>query len=151
MFPRKLVNANEFSLNDKYNVGREYVISDSGYGKDHVKILHVRREGNVHHIKEFEVNTHLKLFSKKDYLDGKWEFYSRISSKEIAYIIHWPQFHFVRKYISHVAHVEPNDICSGGQLYFPLLLPLKWWRLQCSLEKSQYLLRKAQLGIGVGQ
>lgn len=73
MFPRKLVNA-EVSLNDKYNIGREYVISDSGYGKDHVKILHVQREGNVHHVKEFEVNTHLKLFSKKDYLEGKLTF-----------------------------------------------------------------------------
>lgn len=72
MFPRKLVNANEIPLNDNNSIGREYVISDSGYGKDHVKILHVRREGCVHHIKEFEVNTHLKLFSKKDYLEGMY-------------------------------------------------------------------------------
>lgn len=88
MFPRKLVNANESALTDKNSIGREYVISDSGYGKDHVKILHVRREGTVHHIKEFEVNTHLKLFSKKDYLEGKWKAFSLfmhniITNKEI--------------------------------------------------------------------
>lgn len=47
-----------------------YEISDKGYGKDNVKILHVRREGQVHHIKEFEVNSHLKLYSNKDYLHG---------------------------------------------------------------------------------
>lgn len=37
MFPRKLVNANEVELNDNNNIGREYVISDSGYGKDNAK------------------------------------------------------------------------------------------------------------------
>lgn len=71
MFPRKLTSAIEGSLKSKMNFKHEFEISDTGYGKDHVKILHVRREGNVHHIKEFEVNTHLKLYSKKDYLNGK--------------------------------------------------------------------------------
>lgn len=72
MFPRKLTSAAELSLKTMGQTSYEYEISDSGYGKDHVKILHVRREGAVHHIKEFEVNTHLKLYSKKDYMHGKW-------------------------------------------------------------------------------
>lgn len=72
MFPRKLTSAAETSLKTSHGKsGYEFEISDSGYGKDHVKILHVRRDGPVHHIKEFEVNTHLKLYSKKDYLNGK--------------------------------------------------------------------------------
>lgn len=74
MFPRKLTSAIEGSTSLKSSAKQfkhEFEISDTGYGKDHVKILHVRREGNVHHIKEFEVNTHLKLYSKKDYLNGK--------------------------------------------------------------------------------
>lgn len=75
MFPRKLTSAMEQSLKPslRSNTKFEFEISDTGYGKDHVKILHVRREGNVHHIKEFEVNTHLKLYSKKDYLNGNYE------------------------------------------------------------------------------
>lgn len=70
MFPRKLTSAAEVSLKTLGKSGYEFEISDSGYGKDHVKILHVRRDGPVHYIKEFEVNTHLKLYSKKDYLNG---------------------------------------------------------------------------------
>lgn len=71
MFPRKLTSAAEVSLKTLGKSGYEFEISDSGYGKDHVKILHVRREGPIHYIKEFEVNTHLKLYSKKDYLNGE--------------------------------------------------------------------------------
>jgi len=48
----------------------QFTISDHGYGKDAVKILHVQRDGPVHTINEFEVGTHLKLYSKKDYLHG---------------------------------------------------------------------------------
>lgn len=72
MFPRKLTSAAETSLKTMGQTSYEYEISDSGYGKDHVKILHVRRDGTVHHIKEFEVNTHLKLYSKKDYMYGEY-------------------------------------------------------------------------------
>lgn len=71
MFPRKLDNSNKFSENEGEFVS-EYEISDSSYGKDNVKLLHIERNGAVHNIKEFEVNTHLKLYSKKDYLNGKY-------------------------------------------------------------------------------
>lgn len=77
MFPRKLTNAVEHKTGLKAGENGfkiQFEISDTGYGKDHVKILHVRREGNVHHIKEFEVNTHLKLYSKKDYLNGMYNY-----------------------------------------------------------------------------
>lgn len=72
MFPRKLTGAVHDQSLLAENYKHEFEISDTGYGKDHVKILHVRRDNNVHYIKEFEVNTHLKLYSKKDYLNGKW-------------------------------------------------------------------------------
>lgn len=72
MFPRKLTSAAEQSLKSTGDFKVEFEISDTGYGKDHVKMLHVRREGNIHYIKEFEVNTHLKLYSKKDYLNGNY-------------------------------------------------------------------------------
>lgn len=52
----------------------QYTISDHGYGKDSVKVLHIKRDGPVHSIKELEVSTHLKLYSKKDYFHGKFFF-----------------------------------------------------------------------------
>lgn len=48
----------------------EYSVSNYGYGKDYVKILHVNRNGLVHTVHEFEVSTHLKLESKKDWFKG---------------------------------------------------------------------------------
>ncbi|KAI7815677.1 uricase [Rhyzopertha dominica] len=49
---------------DKYEFG------NYGYGKNHVKLLHVHRNGAFHTIREFEVDTHLTLSTQKDYLDG---------------------------------------------------------------------------------
>lgn len=70
MFPRKLNESNKhIPNNDEYY--EEYEISDAGYGKDSVKLLHVHHDGPLHIIKELEVNTHLKLYSKKDYIKGK--------------------------------------------------------------------------------
>lgn len=94
MFPRKLTSAAEMSLKTMDQISYEYEISDSGYGKDHVKILHVRREGAVHHIKEFEVNTHLKLYSKKDYMHGKYDAAAAavilVISQEKLHLLLWP-------------------------------------------------------------
>lgn len=74
MFPRKLHETSVAGANAARDEEYEsnYEISDSGYGKDSVKLLHVQRHGQLHHIKEFEVNTHLKLYSKKDYLHGTY-------------------------------------------------------------------------------
>lgn len=48
----------------------DYDFGDYGYGKNYVKLLHVHRNGPVHTIREFEVNTHLRLSTQKDYLEG---------------------------------------------------------------------------------
>lgn len=42
----------------------------TAYGKNNVKVLHIRRQGKLHFIKELEVNVQLTLLSKKDYLYG---------------------------------------------------------------------------------
>ncbi|KZS21625.1 uricase [Daphnia magna] len=47
-----------------------YKIVDDAYGKSGVKLLHIKREGPVHSIRELEVNTQLTLSSKKDYTTG---------------------------------------------------------------------------------
>lgn len=48
----------------------DHKITNYGYGKDKVKILHVNRNGPVHTVNEFEVSTRLQLYSKKDYIYG---------------------------------------------------------------------------------
>ena len=40
---------------------------DRSYGKAFVKLLHVKRDGNVHSIREYEVSTLITLSSEKDY------------------------------------------------------------------------------------
>jgi len=47
-----------------------YELAQYGYGKNSVKLLHVRRDGPFHTIREYEVSTHLKLLSKKDFMAG---------------------------------------------------------------------------------
>ncbi|XP_042858623.1 uricase-like [Penaeus japonicus] len=59
-----------------------------GYGKNHVKLLHLRREGPVHTIKEYEVNTALTLDSDKDYIVGdNSDIIATDSQKNTVYIL----------------------------------------------------------------
>lgn len=99
----------------------QYEITDHGYGKDAVKVLHVSRKGPVHTIQEFEVGTHLKLYSKKDYYEGNnSDIVATDSQKNTVYLlakkhgVESPEKfalllakHFINKY-SHVeeAHVH---------------------------------------------
>lgn len=55
---------------DGKDVEETYDLAEYGYGKNYVKVLKVRREGDVHHIREYEVNTHLQLDSREDFLQG---------------------------------------------------------------------------------
>ncbi|KAM0737226.1 Uricase [Formica fusca] len=49
----------------------EYELGAYGYGKNNIKLLYVRRDDALHHeIREYEVDTHLRLISQKDYKDG---------------------------------------------------------------------------------
>ncbi|KAK7067329.1 hypothetical protein SK128_006363 [Halocaridina rubra] len=61
---------------------------ERGYGKNSVKILHVRREGPVHTIKEYEVNTQLTLNTDKDYTHGdNSDIIATDSQKNTVYIL----------------------------------------------------------------
>ena len=44
--------------------------TDRRYGKNYVRLLHVRRNGPVHDVKELEVNVALTLKSIEDYTEG---------------------------------------------------------------------------------
>ena len=48
----------------------EFIKEETYYGKSGVKFLRLRQEGKVHHIKEYEVNVHISLNSKKDFERG---------------------------------------------------------------------------------
>ncbi|XP_025831149.1 uricase [Agrilus planipennis] len=48
----------------------KYMFGNYGYGKNSVKLLHVSRDGPKHTIKEYEVDTHLRLSTTDDYVDG---------------------------------------------------------------------------------
>lgn len=47
-----------------------YELAKYGYGKNGIKLLHVHRDGAFHTIREYEVSTHLRLNTQKDFLVG---------------------------------------------------------------------------------
>ena len=49
------------------NMYESFQIVENEYGKANVRMLHLRREGIVHTIREFEVDTSLTLDDTKDY------------------------------------------------------------------------------------
>lgn len=85
MFPqpiRKSENHNGPTLEGRF------VITDRSYGKNAVKIMYVERNGPVHVVKEMEVNTHLKLYSQKDYIYGdNSDIVATDSQKNTVYIL----------------------------------------------------------------
>ncbi|XP_055853017.1 uricase [Episyrphus balteatus] len=70
MFAHKLFKGTQANSQADVSADPNYCIVDHGYGKDAVKLLHVLRNGPAHTIKEFEIGTHLKLNTQKDYLKG---------------------------------------------------------------------------------
>lgn len=68
--------------------GSEFDFVDSGYGKNHIRLLYIKRIGPTHYIKELEVNTQLSLDSKKDYLHGdNSDIVATDSQKNTVYIL----------------------------------------------------------------
>ena len=45
-------------------------IEAKGYGKNFVRVMRLRREGDVHFVSELSLNVELELSSEKDYLFG---------------------------------------------------------------------------------
>ena len=99
----------------------EFTFVDSGYGKNFIKLLHIRREGATHYIKEFEVNTKLALDSKKDYLYGdNSDIVATDSQKNTVYIL--AKHHGVKSpeefglllcshFLSKYSHVNKVTVC----------------------------------------
>ncbi|CAL8121738.1 unnamed protein product [Orchesella dallaii] len=66
----------------------EFDFVDTGYGKNHIRLLYIKRDGPTHYIKELEVNTRLTLDSKKDYLVGdNSDIVATDSQKNTVYIL----------------------------------------------------------------
>ncbi|XP_076091082.1 uricase-like [Mytilus galloprovincialis] len=91
----------------------------SGYGKNFVKVLQLRREGKIHYVKEIEVSTQLTLNNTKDYIHGdNSDIIATDSQKNTVYVLarqHGIETiekfaltisdHFLRKY-SHVTNTQ---------------------------------------------
>ena len=85
------------------NIYERFEIVENKYGKANVRMLHLRREGLVHTIREFEVDTSLTLDDTKDYtkvdqcriindtLNCRSKVYSPIIPKRATTRTSWPQ------------------------------------------------------------
>ncbi|XP_021341234.1 uricase-like isoform X2 [Mizuhopecten yessoensis] len=61
---------------------------DTGYGKNYVKLLQLRREGDAHHIQELEVSVELTLNNQREYLYGdNTDIIATDSQKNTVYIL----------------------------------------------------------------
>ncbi|XP_034829172.1 uricase [Maniola hyperantus] len=70
------------------DTGGRFELSDHGYGKSSVKLLHVYRDGEYHVIREFEVSTELKLSSESAYVVGdNKEVVATDSQKNTVYLL----------------------------------------------------------------
>lgn len=70
------------------DTGGKFELSDHGYGKGGVKLLHVFRDGDYHVIREFEVSTELKLSSESAYITGdNKEVVATDSQKNTVYLL----------------------------------------------------------------
>lgn len=58
-------------LTIEYHITLNACFSFNVVGKSGVKLLHIKRDGPVHSIRELDVSTQLTLSSKKDYTAGK--------------------------------------------------------------------------------
>ncbi|KAL5012963.1 hypothetical protein ScPMuIL_011514 [Solemya velum] len=67
-------------------VSSEFV--HTGYGKNYVKLIQLRRDGPVHYVKEVEVNTQITLNNHRDYLFGdNSDIIATDSQKNTTYIL----------------------------------------------------------------
>ena len=66
----------------------QVLFADRRYGKNYVRLLHVRRDGNWHDIKELEVSTNLTLNDTRDFVFGdNSQIIATDSQKNTVYIL----------------------------------------------------------------
>lgn len=129
------------SHEEKENKGG-YELGQYGYGKNYVKLLHVRREGRFHTIREYEVDTHLKLQSKKDFIAGdNKDIIATDTQKNIVYVLAKkygvsPSRRFTLHHVHYV--IYDINICEQRQqmkiAFMKKLKQIKFW--ECSLKFS---------------
>ncbi|KAL0848980.1 hypothetical protein ABMA28_013364 [Loxostege sticticalis] len=80
--------AAQLALTAASDTGGRFELSDHGYGKCSVKLLHVHRDNEFHSIREFEVTTDLKLISETAYVQGdNKEVVATDSQKNTIYLL----------------------------------------------------------------
>ncbi|KAM3962742.1 urate oxidase [Aphomia sociella] len=86
--PAASSNSSRPALTAAADSGGRFELSNHGYGKGSVKLLHVHRDGDYHTIREFEVSTELKLTSETPYVLGdNKEVVATDSQKNTVYLL----------------------------------------------------------------
>lgn len=66
----------------------EVIFTDRRYGKNFVRLLHVKREGKRHTVRELEVSTNLTLNDTRDFVFGdNSQIIATDSQKNTVYIL----------------------------------------------------------------
>ncbi|KAG5312326.1 URIC Uricase, partial [Acromyrmex insinuator] len=75
-----------FSENEKRD---EYELDACAYGKNNVKLLYVNRNNEPYHdIREYEIDTHLRLYDQKEFFEGNnCDIVSTDSQKNTVYVL----------------------------------------------------------------
>ncbi|KAL1123870.1 hypothetical protein AAG570_001640 [Ranatra chinensis] len=69
-------------------ISGDFKLSERNYGKSHIKVLHVNREGKHHSVSELEVDTRLTLRSQRDFLNAdNRDIVATDSQKNIVYVL----------------------------------------------------------------
>ncbi|XP_017779728.1 PREDICTED: uricase [Nicrophorus vespilloides] len=83
-------NLNYKKIKDIENMDEreKYAFGNYGYGKNHVKLLHVHRQGSLHKIREYEIDVYLRLSTQNDYLEGdNRQIIATDSQKNTVYVL----------------------------------------------------------------
>ncbi|KYM97773.1 PREDICTED: uricase [Cyphomyrmex costatus] len=74
-----------FSENEKRD---EYELSACAYGKNNVKLLYVNRNKEPYHdVREYEIDTHLRLYGRREYFGDNRDIVSTDSQKNTVYVL----------------------------------------------------------------
>lgn len=92
---------------------------DRGYGKKYVRLLHVRREGDTHYIKEIEVSSALTLDDVRDYKAGdNSQIVATDSQKNTVYILAKKFGVSSLIYYYQIRHNDNNYTCCDTKIVF---------------------------------
>lgn len=71
MFTRQLHDADPSKVAKISDPGApSYRMGDYGYGKQGVRVFQLKKDGPIHSVTEFKINSHMRLCTHKEYYAG---------------------------------------------------------------------------------